>query len=155
RDPSSLFFMVRYYFDGFCLAPMIADQDIDCSPTTPALRLEKGKSIALRNVFFETNEAELLDESIVQLNALNRLLIDYPEMTIELRGYTDNRGEKEYNLSLSERRAQSVRTWLLEQDIPGPRVSAKGFGERDPIETNETEAGKARNRRVEFYIVDM
>jgi len=155
KDPSSIYFMVRYYFDDFCLAPISAAQEIDCSPATPPLLLEKGKSIALRNVFFETNEAKLLDESIVQLNALGRILIDYPEMTIELRGYTDDRGEKEYNLSLSKRRAQSVRTWLLEQGLSETRVSAKGFGERDPIETNNTEAGRARNRRVEFYIVDM
>jgi len=155
KDPSSLYFMVRYYFDEFCLAPTLGDQEIDCLPSTPPVLLEKGKSIALRNVFFETNEAELLDESVVQLNALSRILFDYPQMTIELRGYTDDRGEKEYNLSLSEKRAQSVRRWLLKQGLSETRASAKGFGEQDPIETNSTEAGRARNRRVEFYIVDM
>ncbi|MCZ4407197.1 OmpA family protein [Cryomorphaceae bacterium 1068] len=155
RDPSSLYFMVRYYFDDFCLTRIDESGEIDCAPSTPPLILEKGKSIALRNVFFETNEAKLLDESLVQLNALNRILKDYPEMSIELRGYTDDRGEDEYNLVLSERRAQSVKTWLLEQGLSENRISAKGFGEKDPIEINSTEAGRARNRRVEFFIVNM
>ncbi len=155
RDPSSLYFMVRYYFDDFCLARIDESGEIDCAPSTPPLILEKGKSIALRNVFFETDEAKLLDESIVQLNALSRILLDYPEMTIEIRGYTDDRGEDAYNLSLSEMRAQSVKTWLLEQGLSEGRIGAKGFGEEDPIEPNTTEAGRARNRRVEFFIVNM
>jgi outer membrane protein OmpA-like peptidoglycan-associated protein len=155
RDPNSLYFMVRYYFDDFCLARIDQSEEIDCAPSTPPVILEKGKSIALRNVFFETNEDKLLDESLVQLNALNRILQDYPDMIIELRGYTDDRGEDEYNLSLSQRRAESVKTWLLEHGVNESRIRAKGFGEKDPIETNTTEAGRTRNRRVEFFIVNM
>lgn len=155
KDPNSLYFMVRYYFDDFCLTPVSEDGENDCAPSTPPLILEKGKSIALRNVFFETDEAELLEESIVQLNALRRILNDYPEMNIELRGYTDSRGEDDYNLSLSLRRAQAVRTWLTEQGVSETRIEATGFGEQNPIETNATEAGRTRNRRVEFFIVNM
>ncbi|MFT6997967.1 MAG: outer membrane protein OmpA-like peptidoglycan-associated protein [Cryomorphaceae bacterium] len=155
KDPNSLYFMVRYYFDDFCLAPIFEDHEIDCAPSTPPIILEKGRSIALRNVFFETDEAELLDESIVQLNGLNRILLDYPDMKIELRGYTDDRGKSAYNLSLSQKRATAVKAWLIEQGLTETRVGAKGFGEKDPIESNSTEAGRARNRRVEFFIVKM
>lgn len=155
RDPNSLFFMVRYYFDDFCLAPIPEEGEIDCKPSTPPIILEKGRSIALRNVFFETDQAVLLDESIVQLNGLDRILLDYPDMTIELRGYTDDRGEEDYNLKLSRERAAAVKNWLTDQGHAEARINAKGFGEKDPLETNTTEAGRARNRRVEFYIVDM
>jgi len=155
KDPNSLYFMVRYYFDDFCLARLDENHAIDCAPSTPPLVLEKGESIALRNVFFETDEAKLLDESIVQLSALYRILTDYPQMIIELRGYTDDRGESGYNLNLSERRAMAVMEWLSEQGIAKERLSSKGFGEQDPIKSNATEAGRARNRRVEFFIVNM
>ncbi len=155
KDPTSLFFMVRYYFDDFCLAPIDSAGEVKCSPATPPPVFEKGKSIALRNVFFETDEATLLDESIVQLNALIRVLEENPSMEIELRGYTDNRGDDVYNLDLSERRAMAVMKWLEKEGIGKRRLEAKGFGEADPIETNETEAGRLRNRRVEFFIVNM
>lgn len=155
RDPNSTFFMVRYYFDDFCLAPIPAVGKIDCTPSTPPVILEKGRSIALRNVFFETDEAALLDESIVQLSGLHRILLDYPEMTIELRGYTDDRGESAYNLSLSQERAAAVKSWLVEQGLSETRIESRGFGEQNPVESNSTEAGRARNRRVEFFIVNM
>lgn len=154
-DANSLYFMVRYYFDDFCLAPILEEENIDCRPMTPPLVLARGKSIALRNVFFETDEAELLDESIIQLTALLRILEDYPKMHIELRGYTDDRGHKEYNKTLSRRRAESVKYWLTKQGVEKNRVDAEGFGEQHPVETNTTEAGRSRNRRVEFFIVDM
>jgi outer membrane protein OmpA-like peptidoglycan-associated protein len=154
-DPTSKFFMVRYYFDDFCLAEVEEDGTVDCSVESVPAKLEAGNSITLRNVFFETDESKLLQESEVQLNALGRLLYDYPEMKIELRGYTDDRGEIEYNLNLSKERAASVKEWLVEYGVDPGRMSSIGFGENNPVETNDTEAGRARNRRVEFFIVNM
>jgi outer membrane protein OmpA-like peptidoglycan-associated protein len=130
-------------------------QSAKCSEEKVPEKLEVGRSITLRNVFFETAESKLLDESVVQLTALKKIMIDYPKMEIELRGYTDDRGEKEYNLILSQSRAEAVQSWLEEEGIETSRLSSKGFGEKDAVDTNSTEAGRARNRRVEFYIVNM
>jgi len=76
-------------------------------------------------------------------------------MNIEVRGYTDNIGEKEYNLNLSTQRAEAVVNWLIDQGISANRLNYIGFGEENPIETNNTVAGRARNRRVTFHILKM
>jgi len=148
-------FAVRYYFDNFCLAPLDDNGQVDCSPENPSEELATGSTINLRNVFFETDESKLREESFIQLSALKDILLQYPEMKIEVRGYTDNIGEANYNLELSTRRAEAVVVWLTEQGISGHRLSFKGFGEADPVESNETTAGRARNRRVTFHIISM
>lgn len=154
RKPQS--FAVRYYFDDLCLAAIpIEDVDATCRPENLREGISKGKVINLRNVFFQTDSATLLSESVFQLEALHRIMQDYPKMRIEIRGYTDNVGDDAYNLTLSERRAKSVSNWLTEQGVVANRITHKGFGKADPIETNETEAGRARNRRVTFLIVEM
>jgi outer membrane protein OmpA-like peptidoglycan-associated protein len=152
-DPDVRFFQVRYYFDDFCLLPDTGRGD--CSPATPPEKLEKGGTVLLKNVFFETDEAVLRDESLVQLKALKNLMDIHRSMVIEVRGYTDDRGEEDYNLELSERRAEAVTDWLRTEGVAPDRLSAKGFGEKHPIATNNSEAGRTKNRRVEFLIVDM
>ena len=74
-------------------------------------------------------------------------------MVIEIRGYTDNVGEDAMNQRLSQDRAKAVFTWLTAKGIPVTRVSYKGFGETNPIASNDTEDGRKQNRRTEFYIV--
>lgn len=148
-------FAVRYYFDNFCLSPLDEYGQVDCSPENPSEELATGSTINLRNVFFETDESELREESFIQLSALKDILFQYPEMQIEVRGYTDNVGNAEYNLELSTRRAEAVVNWLIEQEVSGERLSFKGFGESNPVETNQTTAGRARNRRVTFHIITM
>lgn len=76
-------------------------------------------------------------------------------MRIEIRGYTDDVGNDDYNLNLSSRRAEAVTLWLISKGINKERLVYKGFGESQPIETNDTEAGRSRNRRVTFYIIEM
>lgn len=147
-------FAVRYYFDDFCLRKASLDSTA-CEPGERAELLETGRTINLRNVFFETGEAQLREESKVQLNALLRILLRNDAMKIEIRGYTDNVGDDTYNLNLSERRASAVKEWLEERGVKRDQLGAKGFGEADPIETNDTRAGRARNRRVTFYIISM
>jgi len=148
-------FAVRYYFDNFCLAPIDSSGEVNCLPINPKEELKSGSTINLRNVFFEIDESTLREESFIQLNALKDILLEYPEMNIEIRGYTDNVGEKSYNLELSARRAESVVNWLIGQGISGSRLSFRGFGEEEPIESNSTTAGRARNRRVTFHIIKM
>jgi len=154
-NPEVMFFQVRYYFDDFCLREVSDSIKGDCAPTSVVEKLEKGNTITLKNVFFETDKALLREESVVQLAALEKILIDYPKMTIELRGYTDNRGDSDYNLSLSEDRAHSVRNWLMDRGIEQSRIQAVGLGESNPVADNDSEAGRTLNRRVEFLIVDM
>ena len=75
----------------------------------------------------------------------------YPEVKVEIRGYTDSVGSWELNLKLSQRRADSVRTYLVNSGIQDERFLAKGYGEADPIASNKTAGGRAENRRIEFH----
>ena len=90
----------------------------------------------------------LKKESYAELNRVFAL-IKTNNFKIELFGHTDNVGENKYNLQLSQKRADAVRKYLIEKGIPSADISALGEGETKPIESNDTEKGKAKNRRVE------
>ena len=79
---------------------------------------------------------------------------DFPDITIEIQGHTDSRGGDDYNMRLSGERAEAVRQYLMQQGIAAGRLTARGYGETRPIDTNRTEAGRANNRRVEFVRTD-
>jgi len=111
------------------------------------------KPIVLKNVFFETGSAELKKESMAELARLKKLLDENPEIKIQINGHTDNVGTGENNLSLSESRAKSVYDYLVKNGIEADRLSYKGFGEKEPIASNETEEGRGQNRRTEFVVV--
>ena len=114
---------------------------------------KKETVITLKNVFFSSNSAELKSISRIELNKLSDLLKTHPQLRIELRGHTDNRGELADNQELSERRALAVKSYLERQGIEGSRMETKGFGESQAIDTNDTEEGRANNRRTEFVIL--
>jgi outer membrane protein OmpA-like peptidoglycan-associated protein len=80
------------------------------------------------------------------------ILNQYPNTNIEIQGHTDSRGTDEYNMGLSQRRASTVRDYLVSQGIAGIRVTTRGFGESAPAYSNDTPEGMAQNRRVEFLI---
>jgi outer membrane protein OmpA-like peptidoglycan-associated protein len=149
------FFSVRYYFDEFCLSAIVDGQKSNCASEETPEEIAVGRTINLRNVFFDTDKATLLDESIIQLTALKNLLDEFSKMRIEIRGYTDSQGDDAYNLDLSQRRAGAVVEWLVTQGIDMSRLQSMGFGETQNVATNETEAGRALNRRVTFYILSM
>lgn len=115
--------------------------------------LAVGKSIVLNNIFFDTNSAELLPESFPELNKLIELFAQHPSLQIEIGGHTDDQGANDYNQQLSSLRAEAVYKHLCEAGIDTNRISHKGYGELMPIDSNETEEGRARNRRTEFKIV--
>lgn len=117
------------------------------------VRLEVGKVVALRNIFFETDKAELLPRSFVELNKLLLRLQENPNMVIQIIGHTDGVGTEVYNLSLSMRRAKAVVNYLREKGVEPERLIYKGLGKQQPIATNETEAGRQLNRRVEFIVL--
>ncbi len=115
--------------------------------------LELGKTIRLKNLYFEFDKEELMPRSFVELNKLLNILRENPQMVIEIVGHTDNYGEDGYNLDLSRRRSKSVVNFLLENKIAASRLRYHGEGERQPMATNMTDEGRAQNRRVEFVVV--
>lgn len=115
--------------------------------------IEKDEVIRLNNIFFETGKSTLKEESYPELNRLVTLLNDNEDLKIEISGHTDNIGSEEDNLILSQGRAEAVVKYLKTEGIKSSRITPKGYGESSPVSTNETEKGKALNRRVEFKIL--
>ncbi len=111
-----------------------------------------GNQFRLNNVFFETNSAVLEEISKQELQIVADWMITVEDTVIfELQGHTDNRGSEAWNLTLSQQRADAVRNYLVSIGIPDDRLIARGFGMTRPIDTNETEEGRANNRRTEVH----
>lgn len=121
------------------------------------IKLDKiavGKSIVLNNIFFDFDKSTLKPESITELDKVHELMVANPEMKVEISGHTDNVGAAEYNKRLSMQRAQVVVNYLLKKGIKKNRMKAMGYGFDRPIDTNDTDEGRAHNRRTEFTIID-
>jgi outer membrane protein OmpA-like peptidoglycan-associated protein len=116
-------------------------------------RPEVGESFVLRNVFFDFDKSTLKKESEVELNKLVDYLTSNKGIKIEIGGHTDNQGSESYNEKLSNDRAKAVYDYLVNKGINSNRMSYKGYGMSKPIATNDTEEGRALNRRTEFTIV--
>ena len=139
-----------FYSDRFSLL----DKNIDSIFTVdiPLQPIEKGASIVLKNIFFETNQYNLQPESMTELNKVVALLNDNPNLKIQIDGHTDNVGQSNNNLLLSENRAKAVVGYLLGKGISNQRLSDKGFGSTKPVADNATEKGKSLNRRTELSV---
>jgi outer membrane protein OmpA-like peptidoglycan-associated protein len=109
-----------------------------------------GVPIILEGITFATGKAEITSESEETLQKALRTLQTYPEIDVEIGGHTDNVGSKSSNQRLSQRRAESVRDWLIENGIDANRLTAVGYGEDQPTVDNDTPENKAKNRRIEF-----
>ncbi|HVY29383.1 MAG TPA: OmpA family protein [Polyangiaceae bacterium] len=121
----------------------------------PAARVEQGQIKILERVEFENNSAKIRPESDRILNAVLAVMNEHPEFTkLSVEGHTDNRGGANHNLDLSRRRAAAVMKWLTDKGIDKARLSSKGFGMTKPIDSNDTDAGRQNNRRVEFHILE-
>ncbi len=110
-------------------------------------------SFILKNIYFDTDSSNIKTESFVSLNQIVQLLKDNPNIKVEISAHTDNIGGYDYNINLSQRRATSVVDYLISKGISKEKLEAKGYGETKPINTNDTEDGRAKNRRVEFKIL--
>jgi outer membrane protein OmpA-like peptidoglycan-associated protein len=119
------------------------------------LKLETGKVIQLKNIYFDFDKWELHPRSFVELYKLLKILRDNAGMTIEIIGHTDNIGNATYNQYLSRKRAQSVAAFLNGNGIAAKRTQFKGMGFDQPLATNSTDEGRQMNRRVEFRILKM
>ena len=126
--------------------------NIGLQPISMDSAVAGGKPIVLRNVFFETASAALLPASATELDRLAALLTASPTLRIQITGHTDNVGDARSNLVLSEDRARSVLTYLVQKGVATTRLRSKGFGETQPVETNDTPEARARNRRTEFVV---
>lgn len=117
--------------------------------------LKPGKLIVLHNIYFEFDKAALHPRSKKELQQLLAILNNDPTMTIEIIGHTDDMGTNEYNQLLSRKRAQSVRNYLVHNNIRSSRLIVTAKGDTEPLASNNTEAGRKKNRRIEFRILKM
>ncbi|MFC2131726.1 OmpA family protein [Bacteroidota bacterium] len=105
------------------------------------------------HILFDFDSANVKEESFIILDGIADKLLTLPRVKLEIQGHTDNFGEIEYNQDLSERRAQAVRQGLIDRGVETNRLRSRGFGESEPIAPNDTEEGRAKNRRTKFVII--
>lgn len=109
------------------------------------------KALVLEGVNFESDSATLLASSLAVLDRVAALLKDWPDVRVEVAGYTDSTNTETYNQRLSERRAEAVRSYLMSVGVAADRLTAMGYGESSPIADNGTKDGRQKNRRVELH----
>lgn len=116
--------------------------------------IEKGTKVVLNNIFFESGKADLKPESYLELAKAIELMKANPSMRVEVGGHTDNVGADDKNMALSHARARAVMDFMVKGGIAASRLMAKGYGETQPVATNDTDEGRQANRRTEFVIID-
>jgi outer membrane protein OmpA-like peptidoglycan-associated protein/opacity protein-like surface antigen len=145
----------------FALMPIVKPVVVpDTVPSKPVVKTAevvpppapKVVELKFQNIQFKTGTADLTTESIAILDLGYNVLIENPTLQIEIVGHTDNNGNEAANLELSKKRANTVMTYLLNKGVKSNQMKAYGLGQTKPIATNETEVGKAQNRRVEFIV---
>lgn len=118
-----------------------------------AKETKRGYVVTLGNILFKVDSAELSSDGMQSLFRLVTFLKDFPEREVVVEGYTDSTGSGVYNLKLSQQRADSVRSFLINNGISPDRIVARGYGEAYPVAPNNTAAGRQQNRRVEIIIL--
>lgn len=130
--------------------PLNSEDDI----IEEVFEVARDTQIALEGIVFNTESAEILPASVTILEKTLRTLQAFTKVNIEIQGYTDNMGEYDFNMDLSQKRADSVRSWLIDRGIDAGRITAKGFGPENPAASNDTREGRQKNRRIEFIRAD-
>lgn len=123
------------------------------STDTASQALEIGKKIIANNISFDVNETTLQNESFVALDVFVKLMKDIPSLEIEVSGHTDNIGSSKDNQELSVQRAKAVLDYIVSKGVDKNRLTYKGYGSSDPVESNNSIEGRKKNRRIEFEIV--
>lgn len=129
------------------------DED-GCPDQKPEMMVPEEQSMIMQGVNFSSGSARLSEISRDILNKLYSTMRDNPKMRVEIQGYTDSIGSESANIELSRRRADAVRDYLIHSGIDASRIVARGFGETDPVASNQTKAGRAMNRRIEIIRID-
>jgi len=148
-SPSHLFYSENFTMTGLHNIESPFIKDIPLKP------IQKNQSVVLKNIFFDTDKYELKPESTAELLKLVEIMQQNPTIKIEISGHTDNIGSDEHNYILSENRAKAVYDFLVANGVNKDRMTYKGYGKTKPIDTNDTEEGRANNRRTEFKIIDI
>jgi OmpA-OmpF porin, OOP family len=115
--------------------------------------IEVGVTVRLKNIYFDFDKTTLKKESFVELNKVVDFLKQNSTVEVEIAGHTDNKGSDDYNTNLSQGRSQAVVDYIISQGIESFRLTAHGYGESKPIDSNDSDDGRANNRRVEFTVV--
>lgn len=140
------------YSENFSLTNLTNPQE-PVNMNIPLQPLADGVTVILRNIFFDFNSYDLLSDSYAELKVVVQYMKTNPKLKIEIGGHTDNVGTQAYNKTLSENRAKSVYDYLISKGIDKTRLSYKGYDFSIPIATNDTEQGRALNRRTEFKVI--
>ena len=112
----------------------------------------RGLIVSMSDVLFDFNQATLKPGAKLRLAKVSGIILAYPDLKLEIDGFTDNKGTPQYNMTLSDKRAKAVRDFLVSQGVGTDAVTTKGFGESNPVATNATAAGRQQNRRVELVV---
>lgn len=142
-----------FYSENYNISETAPDSTFEAD--IPLQPIETNASVVLKNVFFDTKKTDLKPESISELDNVVRFLNENPTVKIQINGYTDNVGKPDDNLKLSTGRAVSVVNYLLGKGVRNERITFKGNGEAHPVAENNTEEGRAKNRRTELKIVSI
>lgn len=139
---------------------VIARKEDTQAPVVTKLNMEApvaavNKPFVINDIYYSTNKAEIDPKSMLILDEFANYLLEHPSIQIEIRGHTDNVGNDDANLALSMERAYEVLKYITSKGVDGKRISSKGYGETKPIASNDTEEGRAQNRRTEFLIKKM
>lgn len=131
----------------------------DCRTPRPGEQVDENgcaavKAFVLKGVVFEFDSTRLTEDAKKILDQVAETLNGYPEIKVEISGHTDNVGSDAYNLGLSERRAIAVKDYLTDHSVDAARMTPVGYGKAQPIDTNDTEEGRATNRRVELRVIE-
>jgi OmpA-OmpF porin, OOP family len=119
------------------------------------VKIEEGKLVILKKIFFDTNKATIKKQSNAILGEVAGALMSHREIKkVRIEGHTDSQGKAEKNKTLSQKRAEAVREWLIKKGVDGDRMVAVGYGPEKPIADNRTNKGREQNRRVEFIILE-
>ncbi len=141
------------YLNAIDSAQVIDENVIPTIKNIYLTEIEVGMTVRLKNIYFDFDKTTLKSESFIELNKVVDFLKQNSKVAVEIAGHTDSKGSDEYNLNLSQGRSQAVVDYLISQGIDSLRLQAHGYGETKPIDTNDTDEGRANNRRVEFTIL--
>lgn len=135
-----------------------SESDVELATTDVSLKLlklEVNAKLELKDILFESNSYQLSEISFVELQRVIKLMKENPKLKVEIAAHTDDVGSDEYNKSLSNKRAQSVVDYLIDNQISVDRFIARGYGESQPIVPNDSDENKAKNRRVELKVLSI
>jgi outer membrane protein OmpA-like peptidoglycan-associated protein len=126
-------------------------KDADGCPDEIPKEVEKFSGV-IKGIYFDTNKDVVKKQSEKILDEALDVFLKFPDMKVEISGHTDSQGSRDLNVDLSRRRAEAVKKWLVDRGVAASRMTTRGAGPDEPVDTNETKAGRALNRRIEFKL---